>query len=171
MDIPVLGDDSLLPELYDKGVRQAFIGLGVITDTRPRQRLYQMARDAGFQIASAVHPHSTISISVRLGAGVTIMAGTVINACTTLGDNVIVNTGAVIEHDCLIADHVHIAPGAILAGNVCVGEGANVGMGACIRQGLKIGRHAVVGAGAMVVRDVPDDVVVAGVPARIMKDA
>jgi len=169
LSVPVLGDDTLLPELYDQGVRYAFIGLGTVGDTRPRRRLYDTARQQGFQIVPAVHPEAIIAPSTEIGHGPTIMAGVVINATARLGDNVIVNTGAVVEHDCVIGNHVHIATGARLAGTVHVGEGTHIGLGASVRQCIRIGRNAVVGAGAAVVDDVPDNVFVAGVPARILR--
>ena len=169
LGIRVLGDDDLLPKLYNQGVRHAFIGLGTTGDTRARRRLYEKAHRQGFQIVQAIHPQAVIGPSVEIGHGPTIMAGAVINAAVRLGDNVIVNTGAIIEHDCVIGDHVHIATGARLASTVYVGEGAHIGLSASIRQCIHIGRNAIVGAGAVVVDDVPDSVVVVGVPARILR--
>ena len=170
LGIPVLGDDSLLPELYRAGGRHAFIGLGSIGDLVPRRNLYVRVLQAGFEMIPAVHPHAVISPSAILGKGVTVMAGVVINSSARLGENVIVNTGAIVEHDCLVGDHVHLATGCRLGGHVTVGEAAHIGAGACIRQGIRIGRGAVIGAGAVVVRDVPDSVVMVGVPARKLRD-
>ena len=48
--------------------------------------------------------------------------------------------------------------------------GSKVGANATLLPGVIIGRNALVGAGSVVVRDVPDDKVVAGNPARIIKD-
>ena len=169
LGVPVLGDDDLLPNLYGKGVRYAFIGLGTIGGTQPRRLLYEKVCRQGLQVVQAVHPQAFVSPSVEIGHGPTIMASAVINAAARLGDNVIVNTGAIVEHDCIIRDHVHIATGARLASTVHVGEGAHIGLGASVRQCVSIGQNAIVGAGAVVVDDVPDDVVVVGVPARILK--
>jgi UDP-perosamine 4-acetyltransferase len=169
LGVPVLGNDDLLPGLYAQGVHHAFIGLGGTGDTRPRRRLYELARGLGFEIVAALHPQAVISPSAKLGHGPTVMAGAIINASARLGDNVIVNTGAIVEHDCVIGNHVHIATGAKLAGGVTVADGAHIGIGATIRQGIRIGQGALVGAGAVVVEDVPDGVVVAGVPARVIR--
>jgi sugar O-acyltransferase (sialic acid O-acetyltransferase NeuD family) len=169
LGVPVLGDDDLLPQLYGQGVCQAFIGLGVVGDTRPRRRLYKKVRWFGFQIVEAIHPQAIVGPSAEIGHGPTIMAGSVVNAAARLGDNVIVNTGAIVEHDCVIGDHVHIATGARLASTVHVGEGAHIGLGASVRQCIHIGRNVIVGAGAVVINDVPDGVTVVGVPARILE--
>lgn len=169
--VAVLGDDELLGRQYDDGVTHAFIGLGGSGDTGPRRRLYELARSHGFEIVAAIHPGAAVSPSAQLGAGVTILAAAVVNADATLGEDVIVNTGALVEHDCRIGDHVHVASGARLASGVTVGEGAHVGLGANVIQGLSVGAGAIVGAGAAVVRDVEPGVVVAGVPARVLRRA
>jgi len=166
MGVSVLGGDSLLPELYGRGVRHAFIGLGGTGDNRPRQRLYEHALSQGFQLVQVVHPQAVVSPSALLGDGITIMAGAIINAEAHIGFNVIVNTGAIVEHDCMIGNHVHVATGVKLASTVRVAEGAHIGVGASVRQGICIGEWAVIGAGAVVVKDVEPWTVVAGVPAR-----
>lgn len=169
LGIPVLGDDSLLTGIYSQGVGHAFIGLGGIGDLGPRMKLYELAIQTGFRMIDVVHPSAVISPSAHWGQGVTVMAGTVINAGAQLGENVIVNTGAIVEHDCVIGNHVHVATGAKLASTVEVADGAHIGIGASVRQCVHIGRNAVVGAGAAVVEDVPENVIVVGVPAKILK--
>jgi acetyltransferase EpsM len=68
-----------------------------------------------------------------------------------------------------MSDFVHIAPHATIAGGVEIGEGTWIGAGAVIKQGVRIGSWSMIGAGAVVVKDVPSNVVVAGVPAKILK--
>jgi len=167
LGVPVLGDDGLLAEMYDQGIRTAFIGVGMVKSSEPRRRLYEQIRRAGFETPAAVHPQSIISPTAKIGAGPTVMAGAVINANARVGDNVIINTGAIVEHDCVIGSHVHIATGARLAGDVRVEEGTHIGLGASVREGIVIARNVVVGAGAVVIGDVPANVMVTGVPARI----
>ena len=127
---PVLGDDSLLPELFQKGVCLAFIGLGGTGYNGPRRMLYEHALAQGFRAVQVIHPRAAISASALLGDGLTVMACAVINAEANIGVNVIVNTGAIVEHDCVIGSHVHLATGAKLASNVRVAEGAHIGVGA-----------------------------------------
>lgn len=169
LGVEVLGGDDRLPDLYEKGVRGLFVGVGATGEAGPRRRLYEMARSHGFDLVTAVHPAAIVSPSARIGRGGTVMAGAIINAEARLGEDVIVNSGAIVEHDCVIGDHVHIAPGAKLASGVHVGDGSHIGLGAAILQGRRIGRNTVVGAGAVVIGDVADDLVVAGVPARVLR--
>lgn len=169
LGVPILGGDGLLPELVARGVRQFFIGLGSTGEFRPRRRLYDLARSYGLEPTHVLHRDAVISSSAQIGLGPTIMAGVLINAEARIGENVIINTGAIVEHDCVIGDNVHIATGARLAGAVFVDDGTHIGIGAVVRESLRIGKNVLVGAGAVVVNDVPDHVVVAGVPARVVR--
>ncbi|MHC4445985.1 MAG: acetyltransferase [Planctomycetota bacterium] len=169
LGVPVLGDDGLLQELVCRGVNHFFVGFGSVGDVSQRRRLFELARGHGMVPVKAIHPQSIISPSTKLGPGVTVMAGVVVNACAVLGVNVIVNTGAIVEHDCVLGDHVHVASGACLASTVHVGSGAHIGAGASVLQCITIGEDAVVGAGSVVVKDVPSRSVVAGVPAKVIK--
>ena len=169
LDILVIGSDDLLSKLQERGIHHAFIGVGSVGNTRLRQKLYQKLQDLDFKTISATHPQAIISNSATIGNGPTIMANAVINCDASLGNNVIVNTSAIIEHDCIIGDHVHVASGARLAGGVKIGEGTHIGLGASIIQGIEIGKNTIVGAGAVVLDNVPDEVVVVGVPAKIIK--
>jgi len=169
LNVPILGDDNLLADLYERGVRHAFMALGSVDIGNRRRQVYETVSQVGFEVIVTEHPSAVVSKSARLGNGVTIMAAAVVNANSQIGNNVIINTGAILEHDCVVGDHVHVATGARLAGTVTVGTGSHIGAAAVVLQGRTIGRNSIVGAGAVVVRDVPDDVVVMGVPARIYK--
>jgi sugar O-acyltransferase (sialic acid O-acetyltransferase NeuD family) len=170
LGVPVLGDDDELARQYDHGVSHAFIGLGGASDTRPRQRLHEFARARGFDVVSVVHPAAVVSPSARIGPAATLLATAVVNAEAEIGENVIVNTGAIVEHDCRLGDHVHVATGARLASGVTVEENAHIGAGATVLQEISIGSGSVVGAGAVVTRDVEPGIVVAGVPARPLRN-
>jgi sugar O-acyltransferase (sialic acid O-acetyltransferase NeuD family) len=168
LDLTVLGSDDLMGDMARQGVHHFFLGVGSVGKCALRQRLFEQALANGLTPIVVIHPRAIVSTSARIGKGVCILAGAIINAQAHLGDNVLVNTAAVVEHDCLLGDHVHIATGACLGGMVSVGAGSHVGIGVSVRQGIRIGRNSVVGAGAVVVKDVPDQVVVAGVPARLL---
>lgn len=169
LGIPVIGDDSLLPSLSDRGVSTVFVGVGSVSDTSTRRRLFELATGHGLTVIAAIHSSAIVAPSVQIGRGVTVMAGAIVNAEARLGDNVLVNTGAIVEHDVVLGDHVHVATGARLGGAVVVEAGAHIGLGAVVRQGVRIGVGAVVGAGTVVVGDVPPRVIVVGVPSRVLR--
>lgn len=171
LGVPILGDDELLDSLIQNNVRRAFVGVGSASDAAPRKNVYETILSSGLEPVSAVHPSATVSPSAVIGAGSTVMAGAIINACAVLGVNVVINTGAIIEHDCVIGDHAYVATGAVLSGGVTVGECAHIGAGAAVRQRISIGAGSVVGVSSAVAKDVPAGVVVVGVPAQILHQA
>lgn len=166
--VPIIGDDRVLPSLVPR-IRHAFLGIGSVRSNALRPRLFQMLRELDFEVVNAIHPKAVLSPDVKLGMGVTIMAGAILNPGTIIGDNVIANTGALIDHDCVIGDHTHIAPGVCLSGGVQIGENCHIGIAACVLQGIAVGDHATVGAGAVVVNNIESQTTVAGVPAKLLR--
>ena len=166
LGVPVLTDMATVEGLRPGGVRHAFVGVGGIDESGPRQRVFERLREAGLDLPPIVHGSATVSDWAELGAGAQVLAAAVVNADAVIGEGAILNTNALVEHDCRIGAHAHIAPGARLAGLVTVGLGAHVGIGAVVIEGVRIGSGALVGAGAVVIRDVEDGERVAGVPAR-----
>lgn len=160
---PVTGDtDGLLRE---PGRVEAVVAIG---DNRVRLMKLRALAAAGVPIVSVLHPLCAIGSHVSIGNGTVMFAGAVLNPFAGLGEGCILNTSSSVDHDCVIADGVHIAPGAHIGGGVHVGEGSLIGIGATVKPGVTIGARVVVGAGAVVLSDVPDDDIVAGVPARTL---
>jgi len=162
----VLGGREQFGVLLDKGVNAIIVALG---DNQQRKAVYEEAKRMGFTLCSAVDPSAQIGGGVVIGSGCLLVAGAVVNVDAEIGDNVIVNTGATVDHDCRIGAHVHLSPGVHLAGRVMIGASAHIGIGAVVLPNLNIGKHCIVGAGSVVREDVPDGMVVAGNPARIIK--
>lgn len=170
LGVPVLGDDHLLETMADRGVECFFVGLGSTGDASSRHRLFDLGVRSGLRPVSAIHPLAIVSPSARIGEGNTIMPGAIVNAGVLTGGNVVINTGAIVEHDCNLDDDVHVATGASLAGGVHAKAGSHIGAGATVTEYLTVGQGAIVGAGAVVVKDVPANKVVVGVPARILRE-
>lgn len=168
-DVPILGNDGLLTEMMAKGVEYFVLGVGGAGNNHPRIRLFNQALRYGLKPLTVTHPSAIISRWATIGDGSQLLPGCIVNAAVRIGMNCIINSGSIVEHDCTIGDHVHIATGAKLASTVQVGEGAHIGAGSTIRQLIKVGEYAVIGAGAVVVKDVPANTVVAGVPATLLK--
>ena len=140
-----------------------------VGNNKIREKLFKIMKSNDLEIINAVHPDAVINSFVSMGEGIVIAAGAVINPNAFIEDNVIINTCVTVDHDCLIEKHVHLSPGVNLGGNVTVQRGAHIGIGAAVLPGINIGKNSVVGAGAVVTKDVPDDVTVVGVPAKIHK--
>lgn len=163
--VPMLGDDSALDALDPSSVGLVN-GVGQLVGSSARQRIFDIWRARGFEFPALIHPFSWVDPSVRLEAGVQVMAGAMIQADTRIGTNSIVNSRVSIDHDCVVGRNVHIAPGATLCGGVRVADQAFVASGATVIQGLLIGEGAVVGAGTTLTRDLAAGLISFG-PGRI----
>ncbi|MDC3250353.1 NeuD/PglB/VioB family sugar acetyltransferase [bacterium] len=122
-----------------------------------------------FNFVNAIHPSVIIGDNVQLGKGVVMMAGCIINPKSKIGDFTFFATGAQIDHDCNIKDYASISAGSITGGYVTLGEFSAITLGVTIVDRLKIGKNTVIGAGSLILKDIPDNVLVYGNPARIVR--
>lgn len=119
---------------------------------------------------SVISKNAQISKTSKLGVGLNVMSFSSINAATIIGDGVLINSHASIHHDCKIGNFVELSPGSRILGNCEIGDFTTIGTNATILPKIKIGKNVVVAAGAVVTKDVPDNCMVAGIPAIIKKE-
>ncbi|MDX2009469.1 MAG: acetyltransferase [Myxococcaceae bacterium] len=145
--------------------RGSWVALGIGAN-RVRERIAQRLVDAGFRLATVVHPSAVISPSATVGEGTVVMALAVVSAEARVGRGVILNTRSVTEHECVVDDFAHLSPGATLGGQARIGKRTHVGLNASVIHLGTVGDDVTVGAGACVVRPVDSNLTVVGVPAR-----
>lgn len=166
LNIPIIGTDRELEELFAGGYKHAFIAVGSIGDTSIRRRLHQIIDRIGFSVPNIIDKSSIVGAYTTLGRGVYIGKRTIVNTNSQIGDFAILNTASVVEHDCMIGDFVHVATGAVLCGNVSIGDGTHIGAGSVVKQGICIGRNTMIGMGGVVINNICDSVTAYGVPCR-----
>lgn len=109
---------------------------------------------------------------VVIGDNVLIGPNTVINrgslGNTTIGDNVTIDDRCNISHNVKIGNNTAIITGTALFGSTEIGENCYIST-STVRNQVKIGDNVTIGLGSAVIEDIPDSVVVAGVPARILR--
>lgn len=168
MGVPVLGSDDAI--LHYPSTEVVLVnGLGSTFSTTPRHTLFERWVKKGYSFAQVVHASATLSPTARLGSGVQLLAGSIVNANAEIGANSIVNTGSIVEHDCQVGRHVHLAPGVVLSGGVKVGDGCHLGTGSVVIHNLQIGAGCVIGAGAVVTASLEPYTLALGVPARAVR--
>lgn len=135
-----------------------------------RKSLVEMLRNENIEFPPLTHPSVIMSKTVKISEGVIIAAGSVLTVEIEIGTHTHIDTACAIGHEARLGAYVRLNPSVSIAGNVTLNDGVYVGSGATIIQGLTIGSNTVVGAGTVVVRDLPDNVVAVGNPARVIKD-
>ncbi|MSU62675.1 MAG: acetyltransferase [Pedosphaera sp.] len=147
-------------------------GIAAIGGARGKDRcdVQEFFRENEIEPVTISHPSAFISPRATLGAGSQVLPQSAVCVEARLGECCIVNTRASVDHECVLGKGVHIAPGASLAGCVTVGDFTLVAIGAVVLPRIRIGHNVIVGAGSVVTRDVPDNKVVFGNPARIRHD-
>lgn len=159
---PVVGNTAALAQQ-----QQPFSAIIVaIGDNHIRLQKTLALQKAAFPLTSLIHPQAYIASDTTLADGSIICAGAIVQPGASIGLAGIVNTGATVDHDCKLAEGVHISPGAHLAGSIHIGACSWVGIGSSINQSTTIGANVIIGAGAAVTKDIPDNIKVAGVPAK-----
>lgn len=128
-------------------------------------------------VPARIEPGAIIREKVDIGKNAVIMMGAIINIGAVIGDGTMIDMGAILGGRATVGSKCHIGAGAVLAGviepasatPVIIEDGVLVGANAVIIEGVHVGKNAVVAAGAVVIDDVPDNAVVAGCPARVIK--
>ena len=128
-------------------------------------------------INARIEPGAIIREQVSIGDNAVIMMGAILNIGAVVGPGTMIDMGAVLGGRATVGSRCHVGAGAVLAGviepasatPVIVEDDVLIGANAVVIEGVRIGRGAVVAAGAVVVSDVPENAVVAGCPARVIK--
>lgn len=131
--------------------------------------LWEKAIAVGLIPASVISPAAFVSATAKIGAGVTICPQCSIQSHASIGENAFINTMSIIGHDIQIGAHGVVSSMVNLGGAVQVGAASYIGMGALVKEELTIGARSIVGMGSVVYKDVPDDVIALGNPARVAR--
>ncbi|MBP6492544.1 MAG: 2,3,4,5-tetrahydropyridine-2,6-dicarboxylate N-acetyltransferase [Clostridia bacterium] len=124
-----------------------------------------------------IEPGAIIRDQVEIGDRAVIMMGAVINIGAVIGEGTMIDMNVVLGGRATVGKNCHIGAGCVLAGvieppsaePVVIEDDVVIGANAVVLEGIRVKRGAVVAAGAVVIEDVPENAVVAGIPARIIK--
>lgn len=160
--------DTMDAKEYFKNVDCHFaLGIGDLT---LRFALFQQFVELGGKIISTISQMAEIGhYGVSIGAGCNILGGVRISNDVRIGKGTMIYYNAIITHDVCIGDFCEVSPNAKLLGRCKIGNFVQIGTGAIVFPDVKVGDNAIIAAGAVVRTSVPENVMVAGMPAIIKK--
>lgn len=131
-----------------------------------RKQMYDKFVKLGGQFESTVSKSATLGgYEVNIGKGTNILPGAILSNSVSTGIGCIIYYNAIVTHDVIVGNFVEISPAAVLLGRCHIGNYSQIGANATILPDIHVGNNVIVAAGAVVTQNVPDNHMVAGVPA------
>jgi len=175
-DIPkkIFGKFSVLKTMqeaknYFKTIDNRFtIGIG---NPVLRKQLSDKFTAIGGEITSIISPKATIGhYGNQIEVGCNIMTGTVITSDIYIKKGALINLNCTIGHDSILGNFVELSPGVHISGNCKIGDYTVLGTNASVLPKLTIGKNVIIGAGSLVTKNLPDNCLALGIPAKILKE-
>jgi sugar O-acyltransferase (sialic acid O-acetyltransferase NeuD family) len=161
---PILRNEQDVVAYFKSTDNQFALGLG---NPLLRKEMCKKFEAFGGELTSLISPYSNIgSFGVKLGKGATILANATITNSATCGIGLLMYPNALVTHDCVLGDFAELSPGATLLGHCKIGDNVHIGANATILPKTLINNNAIVGAGSVVTKDVKENQIVKGVPAK-----
>ena len=157
--------DKLLKE-FDSNDCEIIIATG---EPSLRKKLFTIVKSLNLRFTTLIDPSCIISNTSNIGEGVIIAPNSFISSDVELGDNVLINASTIIGHDIVIEKNTSVSSFVCIGGASEIGQESYIGMGTVIKEQLKIGSNVIIGLGSIVHRDIPNQVIALGNPARIMR--
>ncbi len=161
--VPVIHFETLLK--YKENY-EVIIAIG---EPSSREKLYNKLKDNGISLTTLIDPTALISPSAEIAEGTIVCEFSSVHCCVTIGKNCLIQPYSDIGHDIKIGNHSVFSPHFAPGGESVFGDRVYVGMHAALKEKLKIGNDVIVAMGSVVFRDIPDETVVIGNPARVTK--
>jgi sugar O-acyltransferase (sialic acid O-acetyltransferase NeuD family) len=121
------------------------------------------------RFVTVVHPTASVSTTAVLGLGTVVMQNAVVCSNARVGSHVVLLPCAVVSHDDIIGDYTCIATGVCISGGAHIGKCCYLGCNSAIIENAHVGDYCLVGMGSVVTKDVEDNSVVVGNPARFLR--
>jgi UDP-2-acetamido-3-amino-2,3-dideoxy-glucuronate N-acetyltransferase len=162
-------------------------------DMAERVRIHltaEISPEAEIGAGTSIWHYAQVRERVKIGRNCILGKGVYVDFDVTIGDNCKLQNGVFVYHPATVEDGVFLGPGVIITndkfprainpdgslkrdadwevGPVRICQGASLGAGAIVLPNVTVGRFAMVGSGAVVSKDVPDQGLVVGVPARLV---
>lgn len=134
-----------------------------------REKMFSKINNDGYHCATVVSDSAYLASECKLASGCIVFPNTYIGVNVSLEENIIIHAGARIESNCNIGKHSFISLGAFVGADTSIEKGSFIGPNSSVKDHLYIGEYAVVGMGAVVNKNVENEDVVVGNPARYLR--
>lgn len=136
-----------------------------------RFKLSKQFEAIGGNLTTIISPFSHIGhFGNSIGPGTNIMTNSILTNDIYIGKGGLINLSCTIGHDVYIDDFVELCPDVNVSGNCKIGKFSFIGTNSTILPNITIGSNVIVAAGSVVTKDIPDNCMVAGIPAVIKKE-
>lgn len=168
--IPVVGTTADVSKYLDDQNVSFFIGYVGMQNEKEIFEKIMALNIPSHRFATLIHPTAIIPKGFcSIGNGVLMAPLTQLSPDTTIEDNCILLPNSFVGHDSTLKQFAHIATNAVVGANVIVGRGCHLGSNSTIREKITIGDFSLVGAGSVVLKDVPENAIVVGNPAKVLR--
>lgn len=165
----IIGSFNDLYQLKDLSGKNFLLTMG---DTKIRKEVAERIKSLGGTIPSLIHPTAVVSSFAQISdSGVYISCFSHIDADTTIDEGTIILSGVNISHTNKIGKYCFFAGGSTVGAYTTIEDNVFFGQAALSisHKVAHIGKNALVGARALITKDVPENAVVSGSPARIIR--
>ncbi|TCK68824.1 sugar O-acyltransferase (sialic acid O-acetyltransferase NeuD family) [Winogradskyella wandonensis] len=166
-EFPILKSEKEVVDFFNSYGNDFTIGIG---SPKLRKKLYNKFNDLGGVFKSSISPLAKVGhYGNIIGEGCNIMTNTILTNDVKVGKGALINLSCTIGHDVILEDFVEICPNVNISGNCKIEEEVFIGTSAVILPKVTIGKNSIIGAGSVVTKDIPNNVLALGAPARIIK--
>ncbi len=164
----VLGKLSEIHENFDNAVfDEVIIGIGY-KHLSFREKLFNTLKN-NVKFAKIIHSSCYVDSSCKIGEGVCMLPGSVLDQNVTIEDNVLINIACTIAHDSKIKTNTFLSPRVAIAGFVTIGERCNIGINSTVIDNIVIENDIQTGGGTVVIDDLKEQGLYVGNPSRFVR--
>lgn len=160
----VLGSVKEITSFREK-FDEVFIGVGY-KYLKEKSSIADYLEDNKIKTGKFIHNTAYYHDSSELKSGVFILPKCTIDKSVRIGRNVFMNPNCCVSHDSEIGDETFLGPGVVVSGKSKIGKRCFLGAGSTIKDNIVICDNVIIGAGAVVVKDIKEEGVYFGVPAK-----
>lgn len=168
--IPVIGTSDDLPQFLEDENTLIFIAYVGLQHEKEVYEKIESFNIPSSKFATLIHPSAIIPKGFcNIGQGVLMAPLSQLSPDTTIEDNCILLPNSFVGHDSTLKRFAHVATNAVIGANVIIGRSCHIGSNATLREKISIGDFTLIGAGSVVLNNMPENAIIVGNPARILR--